>query len=247
MFPHRLHAGQGSGASFGQRVKRHSVPPSAGGLKFPVGPADAPAVETGSTRAPRRRGAPDAGFSMIVTMISLVGVALLTLLLLSTTLHSSSTSATGVSNAPGVGLADNLLAQQSLSTALSAVGAAASSAGGYGSIDLGVLSASDPSVTYVNGPTTGASTVSIAVTNVSGASAGGIPATGDSGGSYGSAISRAEAAAAGSAGGSGGSGPTATGSPPGRPTGRAGSWGGATDRPPGSGPRPTSRAAQHRP
>jgi hypothetical protein len=150
------------------------------------------------------RDASDAGFSMIVTMISLVGVALLTLLLLSTTLHSSATSDTSVANAPGVGLADNLLAQQSLSTAMSAVDAAASSAGGYGSLDLGALAASDPSVTYVTGPTTGASTVSIAVTDGSGASgAGGVPATGATGGSFGSAISSAEAAAGSAAGAAG--------------------------------------------
>ena len=139
---------------------------------------------------------------MIVTMLSLVAVALLTLLLMSTTLNSSSTSATRVSNAPGVGLADNLLAQQSLSTALTAVDAAASSAGGYGSLDLGVLSASDPSVSFVAGPTTGASAVSIAVTGGSGSSGGASPAGG--GGSVNSAISSAEAAAG--AGGGVGSG-----------------------------------------
>jgi hypothetical protein len=145
---------------------------------------------------------------MIVTMLSLVAVALLTLLLMSTTLNSSSTSATSVSNAPGVGLADNLLAQQSLSTALTAVDAAASSAGGYGSLDLGVLSASDPSVSFVAGPTTGASAVSIAVTGGSGGSGGASSAGG--GGSVNSAISSAEAAAGAGGGGGVGSG-TATG------------------------------------
>ncbi len=190
---------------------------------------------------------PDAGFSMIVTMISLVGVALLTLLLLSTTLHSGSTSDTSVSNAPGVGLADNLLAQQSLSTALSAVGAAASSAGGYGSLDVGALSASDPSVTYITGPTTGASTVSIAVTNGGGGSVGTGAAAGGSGGPYGSAISSAEAAAAGSAGSGAGRGRPREPLPwlPARPTVRAGWYGGERDRPPGSAPSPDSRAARH--
>jgi hypothetical protein len=133
---------------------------------------------------------------MIVTMLSLVAVALLTLLLMSTTLNSSSTSSTNIANAPGVGEADNLVAQQSLSTALTAVGTAASSAGGYGSLDIATLSASDPSVSYVAGPTTNASTVSIAVTSGGGGSSGAGDASADSGagGSIGSAISSAEAA-----------------------------------------------------
>lgn len=153
----------------------------------------------------------DAGFSMIATMLSLVAVALLTLLLMSTTLNSSSTSATSVSNAPGVGLADNLLAQQSLSTALSAVDAAASSDGGYGSLDLATLSASDPSVSFVDGPTTDASTVSIATTAGSG---GGASATGGGGGSVSAAISSAEAAGGAGDGvgaGAGGAGGSASG------------------------------------
>ncbi len=137
----------------------------------------------------------DAGFSMIATMLSLVAVALLTLLLMSTTLNSSSPSATNISQAPGVGLADNLLAQQSLSTALTAVDAAASSAGGYGSLSIATLSASDPSVSYVAGPTTSASAVSIAVTGGSGTSGGGgVPSVGG-GGSVNAAIGSAEAAA----------------------------------------------------
>ena len=148
---------------------------------------------------------------MIVTMLSLVAVALLTLLLMSTTLNSSSTSATSVSNAPGVGLADNLLAQQSLSTALTAVEAAASSAGGYGSLNLGVLSASDPSVSYVAGPTTSASAVSIAVTGGSAGSSGASSAAGE--GSVNSAISSAEAAGGAGVGvGSGAPTPGASGS-----------------------------------
>ncbi len=136
---------------------------------------------------------PEAGFSMIATMVSLVAVALLTLLLMSTTLKSGSTSATNVANAPGVGQADNLLAQQSLSTALTAVSTAASANGGYGSLDIGSLSASDPSVSFVTGPTTSASTVSIAVTST-GDGASGAGAASPSSGSIGSAISGAEAA-----------------------------------------------------
>jgi hypothetical protein len=163
-------------------------------------------VGTGSISAPiesvgrdRRSGgdAPDAGFSMISIVLSLVGVALLTLGLLSTTLHSGSTADTSVSNAPGVGLADDLVAQQSLSTALTTVSTAASTSGGYGSVDIATLSASDPSVTYVDGPTTSASTVSITVTSGSGGAGGG------GGSAIGAAISGAVAAGAGSSDGAG--------------------------------------------
>ncbi len=136
---------------------------------------------------------------MIATMLSLVAVALLALALMSTQLHSSSTSNTSVSNAPGVGAADNLVAQQSLSTALAAVAASASAAGGYGSLDIATLAASDPSVTYISGSSTRAQTVSVSVTVGTG---GGSSAAGPSdSGAIGSAISGAEAA--GSAGVSG--------------------------------------------
>ena len=128
---------------------------------------------------------------MVSVALSLVGVAVLSLLLLSTTLHSGSTSDTSVSNAPGVGLADNLAAQQSLSTSLSSVDAAASGAGGYGSIDVGALSAANPSITYVAGPTTDASTVSVAVRSGGGGQVG---TTVPQGGAVGAAISGADAA-----------------------------------------------------
>jgi hypothetical protein len=149
---------------------------------------------------------------MISIVLSLVGVALLTLGLLSTTLHSGSTADTSVSNAPGVGLADDLVAQQSLSTALTTVSTAASTSGGYGSVDIANLSASDPSVTYVDGPTTGASTISITVTSGSGGSTG---STGEDGSAIGAAVSGAEAAGAGSSdsavpGGAGGASGTVT-------------------------------------
>jgi hypothetical protein len=143
---------------------------------------------------------------MISIVLSLVGVALLTLILLSTTLHSGTSPDAGVANAPGVGLADNLVAQQSLSTALTAVETAASGAGGYGSVDVATLSGSDPSVSYVSGPTTSASTVSVALTGGSGSVATGSPV----GGSVGAAISGAEAAGSGAGEGTGGGGASGT-------------------------------------
>jgi hypothetical protein len=143
---------------------------------------------------------------MIATVISLVATALLALLLISTTLHSGSTADTSISKAPGVAEADHVAAQQSLSTALTAAGTAAASAGGYGSLDLSALAASDPSVSFVSGPTTDASTVSMALEGGGGSQG----TAGAAGGAVGAAISGAEAAAAGAGdtgGASGGSVP----------------------------------------
>jgi hypothetical protein len=105
----------------------------------------------------------DDGFSMIATVLSLVATALLVALLLGSTLHSGSTSSTRVANAPGVAEADSVQAQQVLSTGLTTADAAAIQSGGYGSLSPGELSASEPSVSFVAGPSSNASTVSMAV------------------------------------------------------------------------------------
>jgi hypothetical protein len=98
-------------------------------------------------------GAGDHGFSMVATMLSLVAVALLAAVLLGTTLHSSSNSEASISNAPGVAAADGLQAQQALDTGLSAATSAAVGTGGYGAVTPSTLSASEPSVSFVTGPT----------------------------------------------------------------------------------------------
>ncbi len=100
---------------------------------------------------------------MIATVLSLVATALLVAILLSTTLHSGGSSNASISNAPGVAQADALQAQQTLSTALSDVSTAAAGAGGYGSITPSELSGSEPSDTFVAGPSSSSSTVSVAV------------------------------------------------------------------------------------
>jgi hypothetical protein len=106
----------------------------------------------------------DGGFSMVATMLSLVAVALLVALLLGTTLHSSNNSDASISNAPGVAEADGLQAQQALDAGLSAATSAAVGAGGYGAITPSTLSAAEPSVTFVAGPTSSPSVVSVVVT-----------------------------------------------------------------------------------
>jgi hypothetical protein len=104
----------------------------------------------------------DSGFSMVVTLISLVLSALLVALLLSATLRSSGTSKKGISNAPGVGQADNLLAQQSLASSLTTATSQAAGLGGFGSLSAAALSAAEPSTTFTSGASTNSSTVSVA-------------------------------------------------------------------------------------
>jgi hypothetical protein len=70
----------------------------------------------------------DAGFSMVVTAISLVITALLVLLLITTAFKSS--GSTKVADQPGVGQADDVQAQTSLQTALATVETAAAGSGG---------------------------------------------------------------------------------------------------------------------
>jgi hypothetical protein len=115
---------------------------------------------------------PDGGFSMIVTMLSLVIGALLVALLLGKTLGSSATSSTSITNAPGVSEADGLQAKQSLSIGLTAAATAAATNGGYATLTSADLSQANPSVHFVTGPSTNSSTVSIA-TVAAGSSDGG--------------------------------------------------------------------------
>jgi hypothetical protein len=115
---------------------------------------------------PPARG--EAGFSMIATVLGLLATAVLTAILLSTTLGSngstgSASGGSGVSNAPGVAEATSIQAQQTLSTGLTTVVSTAASAGGYGSLQPSTLSASNPSITFVSGPSTNANTISMAV------------------------------------------------------------------------------------
>ncbi len=109
------------------------------------------------------RGAGDHGFSMVATLIALVAAALVTALLIGSTLHSSANPHAGVTNAPGVAAAGSLEAQQALSTGLTAADTAAASQGGYGSLDASSLSASEPSITFVSGPSSNPSTVSLSI------------------------------------------------------------------------------------
>ena len=96
----------------------------------------------------------DGGFSMIATALSLLATAVLTAILLGTMLNTSGTSNGSISNAPGVAEATALQAQQTLSTGLTAADTAAANAGGYGSLQPSTLTASNPSITFVAGPST---------------------------------------------------------------------------------------------
>jgi hypothetical protein len=135
-------------------------------------------ARSGRRHVDRIRG--DDGLSMVVTAVGLVVVAVLVLLAARATLGSNGSS-TGSAANPGVALADHLQAQQTLSTALAAAsnmgagsgtagagiggidgGGGGGSTGGSSATDVPQLSAADPSITFVAGPTTGATTVSVA-------------------------------------------------------------------------------------
>jgi hypothetical protein len=116
----------------------------------------------------------DAGFSMIATMLSMVATALLVLLLLGTTLHSGSTSNASISNAPGVGQADDLLAKQSLSTGLTSVASLSAGGAGTGGVSAASLSAANPSISFVSGPSSNPTTVSVAVSDSGNGGTGGV-------------------------------------------------------------------------
>ena len=108
----------------------------------------------------------EGGFSMIATMLSMVGVALLTALLLGSTFDSGSTpsgsTSSGTARNPEVAMADAVQAQQSLSTGLHAAQDASAAAGGFASLDAATLSEAEPSVTFVSGPSTAPTTISVA-------------------------------------------------------------------------------------
>jgi hypothetical protein len=126
-------------------------------------------------RAPgRRRPRSDGGFSMIATVLVLLIVAAGSALLLGTTLNSGGgTSSTGTASGPGVAQADRVQAQQSLTTGLEAAQTAAEATGGFSGVTPSGLQASNPSVTFVNGPSSGPTTVSVTVSDIGASSAGG--------------------------------------------------------------------------
>ncbi len=109
-------------------------------------------------------GRDDAGVTMVASMVGLVAAALVVALLVGASLGKGSASTGGPAGGPGVARADAAQAQQTLSTALEAVATAASGGGSLASVDTATLSAAEPALTFVSGPSTGPSTVSVAST-----------------------------------------------------------------------------------
>jgi hypothetical protein len=145
----------------------------------------------------------DPGQTMVILVISLAVAGVLGTILLGT-VFSSNGSGQGVSGEPGVAEASGLQAQQTLSQALSAAENAASG-GGYSSLSPQTLSASDPSISFVDGPSSNASTISISVDAAGGAGTGGASSSGAAGvGGIEGAIAAAGAGGAADAGGGGG-------------------------------------------
>lgn len=116
-----------------------------------------PAARSRRSRHHRRD---DAGLSMVVTLAGLVIVALLVLVGLKSTLGSGST--TGSSAHQPVAAADDAQAQQSLSTALTTAATLTAASGTYVGLDASALQAAEPTITFVDGASTGPGTVSVA-------------------------------------------------------------------------------------
>ena len=115
----------------------------------------------GPRSARRRRD--DAGLSMVVTLAGLVIVALLVLVGLKSTFGSGTSSGSSVHQP--VSAADDAQAQQSLATALTTAATLTAASGSYVGLDASALQAAEPTVTFVDGPSTGPDTVSVASTS----------------------------------------------------------------------------------
>jgi hypothetical protein len=105
-------------------------------------------------RLPREAGQ----VTMISIVLSLLIVALLTATVIGFTLGGNSSS---INNGPGVGLANDVAAQSSL-TSVQTAASVAGAAGGYGSITASTLGSSLTSVHATAGPSTSPDVVSIA-------------------------------------------------------------------------------------
>ena len=118
-----------------------------------------------AARSPRSRHLrrDDTGLSMVVTLAGLVLVALLVLVGLKSAFGSGTTS--GSSAQRPVSAADDAQAQQSLATALTTAATATAASGTYVGLDASALRTAEPSVTFVDGPSTGPGTVSVASTS----------------------------------------------------------------------------------
>ena len=105
------------------------------------------------------RSTGDSGLSTVVTAVSLLVSALLILLVVKATVGSGAGSSSASSTPQPVAVADVGLAQQNLAGALATLQQV--DAGGQGSVDAASLQAADPSLTFVSGPSSGPSTMSV--------------------------------------------------------------------------------------
>jgi hypothetical protein len=117
------------------------------------------------TADPDRRHRDDGGLSMIATLISMVGVALLVLIAAKATLGSSSSGSAPNAVDQPVAAAEAGQAQQALSTALGAVTSASGATGSFVGVDAATLGAAEPSLQFTDGASTGPGAVSVAATD----------------------------------------------------------------------------------
>jgi len=102
---------------------------------------------------------------MVVTLLSLVAVALLVLLAVKATFGASSAGSTSNAVDQPAAAAEAGQAQQALATALGTVTTASAATGSFVGIDAAELAASEPSLQFTDGASTGPGPVSVAATS----------------------------------------------------------------------------------
>jgi hypothetical protein len=120
-------------------------------------------VPASGARPARRRT--DAGLSMVVTAASMLLVALLVIVSVKATLGSSGSASVHSSIQAPLSAADATQVQQTLSTGLAAAASAAGATGSYVGLDASTLETSEPTISFVDGPSSGPTMVSVASTS----------------------------------------------------------------------------------
>lgn len=140
------------------------------------------------------------GFGFVMLAVSLLITAALVVLGLRSLTGNGSSSSDNPSAAPGLHLADDLEAKQSLTSSLTSAQSQAAQAGGYGSVSATALGTDNPSLTYTSGASSSPTTVSVAADSAATTGATGTTSPGGALNPDGS-----DAAPNGGGGGSGGS------------------------------------------
>ncbi len=101
------------------------------------------------------------GFGFVMVAVSMLITAALVVLLLKSFAGDGSSS-DNPNDSPGIQLADDLQAKQTLSSSLTSAQSQAAQAGGYGAVTAAALGADNPGITYTSGASSSPTAVSVA-------------------------------------------------------------------------------------